>query len=117
MIKAKEIFQKGVQDGLYARLFKSDDDKSYFEIDLHFLSVGAAITSILWWFDEIVIPHFTTARANSKTIHIITGYGKSRMENIVKKENNYAKQGIAKHVRKVLDLLNLKEIPQHNMGM
>lgn len=117
MEKAREIFQQGVQHGLYARLFKSDDNNSYFEIDLHFLSVGAAITAILCWFDEFVIPHFTTTDPNSKTIHIITGYGKSRMENIVKKENTYAKQGIAKHVRKVLELLNLKEIPQHNIGM
>ena len=43
MEKAREIFQQGVQHGLYARLFKSDDNNSYFEIDLHFLSVGAGM--------------------------------------------------------------------------
>lgn len=113
LTKAREIFNQGIKLGFYTRLFKSNNDNSYIEIDLHFLSVGAAITATLWWFDECIIPNISTV----KTMHIITGYGKSRMENIVKKENTYAKLGIAKHVRKVLDLLQLKEIKQSNMGM
>ena len=53
---AKQIFLEGINIGYFAKIAMIGE--KYANIDLHFLSLGAAETAVLWWFEDFLIPHF-----------------------------------------------------------
>ena len=74
----RELFQEGVKEGFYARVSRLGNH--WFELDLHFLSLGGGEIALGWWFEECLVPYMKDAEKlkEVKSISIVTGYGKTR---------------------------------------
>jgi pentatricopeptide repeat protein len=51
----RKLFQEGVEKGFYARV--SRVGTQWFELDLHFLSLGGGEIALGWWFEECLLPY------------------------------------------------------------
>ena len=76
---SRRLFQEGVRKGFYARVSRLGEQ--WWELDLHFLSLGGGEIALGWWFEECLVPYLVNGSklAAVKSINIVTGYGKTRM--------------------------------------
>ncbi|KAL9188226.1 hypothetical protein ACHAXT_006604 [Thalassiosira profunda] len=108
---AEDIFQEGVQRGFYAKVSRLGGQ--WFELDLHFLSLGGGETALRWWFEKCLVPYLGDSKelANVKSIDIVTGYGKTRSRGARRGDDS-----MRKRVRAMLSFMNVRELEQPNLG-
>ena len=84
----------------------------WLELDLHFLSLGGGEVALQWWFEECLVPYFNSEKlAAVKTVHIVTGYGKTRWRGAREGDD-----GMRKRIRAMLGFMNIHEFEQPNKG-
>jgi pentatricopeptide repeat protein len=107
----RKLFQEGVEKGFYARV--SRVGTQWFELDLHFLSLGGGEIALGWWFEECLLPYIkdTEKLKEVNSISIVTGYGKTRLRG-----RRQGDDGMRKRVKAMLRFMNIKELPQNNAG-
>lgn len=107
----RKLFQEGVEKGFYARV--SRVGTQWFELDLHFLSLGGGEIALGWWFEECLLPYIkdTEKLREVNSISIVTGYGKTRLRG-----RRQGDDGMRKRVKAMLRFMNIKELPQNNAG-
>ena len=108
---AEQIFHDGVSRGFYAKVSRLGTQ--WFELDLHFLSLGGGETALRWWFEKCLVPYLGNSKelASVKSIDIVTGYGKTRSRVVRKGDDS-----MRKRVRAMLSFMNVCEIVQPNLG-
>jgi len=108
---ARKLFEEGVKKGFYARVSRLG--KQWWELDLHFLSLGGGEIALGWWFEECLVPYLVnnSKLAAVKSINIVTGYGKTRMRGA-----RHGDDGMRKRVRGMLRYMKVKEQEQPNRG-
>eukprot|EP00522_Entomoneis_paludosa_P007935 CAMPEP_0172447950 /NCGR_PEP_ID=MMETSP1065-20121228/7079_1 /TAXON_ID=265537 /ORGANISM="Amphiprora paludosa, Strain CCMP125" /LENGTH=973 /DNA_ID=CAMNT_0013199323 /DNA_START=426 /DNA_END=3348 /DNA_ORIENTATION=- len=107
----RELFREGVQKGYYAQVSRLG--KQWFELDLHFLSLGGGEIALSWWFEECLTPFLedTSKLEPIHTISIVTGYGKTRTRG--RRQGN---DGMKKRVQAMLNFMGVKEMAEDNAG-
>jgi pentatricopeptide repeat protein len=107
----RTLFQEGVEKGFYARV--SRVGTQWFELDLHFLSLGGGEIALGWWFEECLLPYIkdTEKLKAVNSISIVTGYGKTRLRG-----RRQGDDGMRKRVKAMLRFMNIIELPQNNAG-
>lgn len=107
----RELFNVGVQKGFYAKVSRIGG--SWFELDLHFLSLGAGEIAFGWWFEECLTPWLQDREKLEaiKSISIVTGYGKTRTRG-----RRHGDDGMRKRCKAMIRYLHLKEVDQENAG-
>ena len=105
------LFEEGVQKGFYAKVSRLGEH--WFELDLHFLSLGGGEIALGWWFEECLVPYLnnTEKLKNVKSISIVTGYGKTRTRG-----RRFGDDGMRKRCKAMLQFMNIQELPQPNAG-
>lgn len=84
----------------------------WLELDLHFLSLGGGEVALQWWFEECLVPYFQSEKlAAVKTVHIVTGYGKTRWRGAREGDD-----GMRKRIGAMLSFMNIHEFEQPNKG-
>lgn len=108
---AEKIFHEGVGRGFYAKVSRLGTQ--WFELDLHFLSLGGGETALRWWFEKCLVPYLGDSKELSsvKSIDIVTGYGKTRSRVVRKGDDS-----MRKRVRAMLSFMNVCEVVQPNLG-
>jgi len=108
---ARQLFQEGVKKGFYARVSRLGTQ--WFELDLHFLSLGGGEVALGWWFEECLLPYLedTQKLSDVNSISIVTGYGKTRLRG-----RRHGDDGMRKRVKAMLRFMNIKELSQDNAG-
>lgn len=100
----------GIERGFYAKVSRLGEQ--WLELDLHFLSLGGGEVALQWWFEECLVPYFNSEKlAAVKTIHIVTGYGKTRWRGARDGDD-----GMRKRIRAMLSFMNVHEFEQPNKG-
>lgn len=107
----RKLFEEGVEKGFYARVSRLGEQ--WFELDLHFLSLGGGEIALGWWFEECLVNYLcnTSRLASVKSISIVTGYGKTRLRG-----RRQGDDGMRKRCRAMLDFMNIRELKQQNTG-
>lgn len=107
----RSLFEEGVKKGFYARVSRLGEQ--WFELDLHFLSLGGGEIALGWWFEKCLVPYLnnTDTLKTVKSISIVTGYGKTRTRG-----RRYGDDGMRKRCKAMLQFMNIKEIEQSNAG-
>jgi hypothetical protein len=107
----RRLFEVGVERGFYAKVSRLGE--VWFELDLHFLSLGGGEIALGWWFEECLVPYLTdTDRlATVKSISIVTGYGKTRTRG-----RRHGDDGMRKRCRAMLRFMGIAEHEQSNLG-
>ncbi|KAL7559726.1 hypothetical protein ACA910_003311 [Epithemia clementina (nom. ined.)] len=107
----RDLFREGIEKGFYAQVSRLG--KQWFELDLHFLSLGGGEIALSWWFEECLTPFLKdTAKLEPiHTISIVTGYGKTRTRG--RRQGN---DGMKKRVQAMLRFMKIKEMPEDNAG-
>lgn len=107
----RTLFEEGVRKGFYARVSRLGEQ--WFELDLHFLSLGGGEIALGWWFEECLVPYLmNTERLQSvNSISIVTGYGKTRTRG-----RRHGDDGMRKRCKAMLGFMNIKEVDQSNAG-
>ena len=107
----RDLFTVGVERGFYAKVSRLGE--SWFELDLHFLSLGGGEIALGWWFEECLVPYLqnTDKLASVKSISIVTGYGKTRTRG-----RRHGDDGMRKRCKAMLSFMNIKEHDQSNLG-
>ena len=105
------MFEVGVERGFYAKVSRLGEQ--WFELDLHFLSLGGGEIALGWWFEECLVPYLSdTDKLNSvKSISIVTGYGKTRTRG-----RRNGDDGMRKRCRAMLRFMGITEQEQPNLG-
>ena len=105
------LFEEGVKKGFYARVSRLGEQ--WFELDLHFLSLGGGEIALGWWFEECLVPYLvnTERLKNVNSISIVTGYGKTRTRG-----RRHGNDGMRKRCKAMLQFMNIREIDQSNAG-
>lgn len=105
------LFEVGVERGFYAKVSRLGEQ--WFELDLHFLSLGGGEIALGWWFEECLVPYLTDTEklATVKSISIVTGYGKTRTRG-----RRHGDDGMRKRCKAMLEFMNIKEHEQPNLG-
>jgi len=108
---SRRLFEEGVRKGFYARVSRLGEQ--WWELDLHFLSLGGGEIALGWWFEECLVPFLVNGSklAAVKSINIVTGYGKTRMRGA-----RHGDDGMRKRVRGMLRYMNVQEKEQPNKG-
>ena len=107
----RRLFEVGVERGFYAKVSRLGEQ--WFELDLHFLSLGGGEIALGWWFEECLVPYLSdTDKLNSvKSISIVTGYGKTRTRG-----RRNGDDGMRKRCRAMLGFMGIIEQEQPNLG-
>ena len=107
----RDLFIVGVERGFYAKVSRLGE--SWFELDLHFLSLGGGEIALGWWFEECLVPYLqnTDKLESVKSISIVTGYGKTRTRG-----RRHGDDGMRKRCKAMLSFMNIKEHDQSNLG-
>lgn len=107
----RTLFQEGVEKGFYARVSRLATH--WFELDLHFLSLGGGEIALGWWLEDCLVPYFmdTSKLQTVTSISIVTGYGKTRTRG-----RRQGDDGMKKRVSAMLGYMNIYELPQENAG-
>ncbi|GAX29107.1 hypothetical protein FisN_7Hh296 [Fistulifera solaris] len=107
----RTLFEEGVRKGFYARVSRLGEQ--WFELDLHFLSLGGGEIALGWWFEECLVPYLmNTERLKAvNSISIVTGYGKTRTRG-----RRFGDDGMRKRCKAMLGFMNIKEVDQANAG-
>ena len=107
----RRLFEEGVKKGFYACVSRLG--KQWFELDLHFLSLGGGEIALGWWFEECLVPYLvnTEKLRGVNSISIVTGYGKTRTRG-----RRLGDDGMRKRCRAMLRFMNIKEVDQKNAG-
>lgn len=107
----RRLFEQGVQKGFYARVSRLGTH--WFELDLHFLSLGGGEIALGWWFEVCLLPflHDTSKLGSVSSISIVTGYGKTRARG-----RRAGDDGMKKRVQAMLKFMGISELPQQNAG-
>lgn len=107
----RRLFEEGVKKGFYARVSRLA--KHWFELDLHFMSLGGGEIALGWWFEECLVPFMvnTDKLKDVKSISIVTGYGKTRTRG--RREGD---DGMRKRCKAMLRYMNINEHEQPNKG-
>jgi hypothetical protein len=97
------LFEEGVKQGFYARVSRLA--KHWFELDLHFLSLGGGEIALGWWFEECLVPYLmnTEKLKDVKSISIVTGYGKTRTRG-----RRMGDDGMRKRCKAMLEFMGIK---------
>jgi pentatricopeptide repeat protein len=105
------LFEEGVKKGFYARVSRLG--QQWFELDLHFLSLGGGEIALGWWFEECLVPFLmdTSKLEQVNSISIVTGYGKTRTRG-----RRQGDDGMKKRVQAMLSFMDIYELPQNNAG-
>jgi hypothetical protein len=105
------LFEEGVKKGFYAKVSRLATH--WFELDLHFLSLGGGEIAMGWWFEECLVPYLNnTDKLNEiKSISIVTGFGKTRTRG-----RRQGDDGMRKRCKAMLAFMNIEENEQHNLG-
>lgn len=105
------LFEEGVKKGFYARVSRLGEH--WFELDLHFLSLGGGEIALGWWFEECLVPYLvnTELLQKVKSISIVTGYGKTRTRG-----RRQGDDGMRKRCKAMLRFMKIKEVEQANAG-
>ena len=101
----------GVEKGFYAKVSRLGEH--WFELDLHFLSLGGGEIALGWWFEDCLVPYLkdTSKLETVKSISIVTGYGKTRTRG-----RRHGDDGMRKRCKAMLRFMNIKENEQTNAG-
>eukprot|EP00523_Entomoneis_sp_CCMP467_P016190 CAMPEP_0168783450 /NCGR_PEP_ID=MMETSP0725-20121227/9697_1 /TAXON_ID=265536 /ORGANISM="Amphiprora sp., Strain CCMP467" /LENGTH=929 /DNA_ID=CAMNT_0008833437 /DNA_START=237 /DNA_END=3026 /DNA_ORIENTATION=+ len=107
----RDLFREGIDKGFYAQVSRLG--KQWFELDLHFLSLGGGEIALTWWFEECLTPFLEDTKKLEPihTISIVTGYGKTRTRG--RRQGN---DGMKKRVQAMLKYMGVKEMPEDNAG-
>ena len=107
----RKLFKVGVERGFYAKVSRLGEQ--WFELDLHFLSLGGGEIALGWWFEECLVPYLTDTDklATVKSISIVTGYGKTRTRG-----RRHGDDGMRKRCRAMLRFMGITESDQPNLG-
>jgi hypothetical protein len=107
----RRLFEVGVERGFYAKVSRLGEQ--WFELDLHFLSLGGGEIALGWWFEECLVPYLsdTDKLANVKSISIVTGYGKTRTRG-----RRHGDDGMRKRCKAMLRFMGITESEQPNLG-
>jgi pentatricopeptide repeat protein len=107
----RRLFEVGVERGFYAKVSRLGEQ--WFELDLHFLSLGGGEIALGWWFEECLVPYLsdTDKLANVKSISIVTGYGKTRTRG-----RRHGDDGMRKRCKAMLRFMGITESDQPNLG-
>ena len=107
----RRLFEVGVERGFYAKVSRLGEQ--WFELDLHFLSLGGGEIALGWWFEECLVPYLSdTDKLNSvKSMSIVTGYGKTRTRG-----RRNGDDGMRKRCRAMLRFMGITEQEQPNLG-
>ena len=107
----RRLFEVGVERGIYAKVSRLGEQ--WFELDLHFLSLGGGEIALGWWFEKCLVPYLSdTDKLDSvKSISIVTGYGKTRTRG-----RRTGDDGMRKRCRAILRFMGIKEQEQPNLG-
>lgn len=107
----RKLFEVGVERGFYAKVSRLGEQ--WFELDLHFLSLGGGEIALGWWFEECLVPYLTNTErlATVKSISIVTGYGKTRTRG-----RRHGDDGMRKRCRAMLRFMGITEHEQSNLG-
>lgn len=107
----RTLFEEGVRKGFYARVSRLGEQ--WFELDLHFLSLGGGEIALGWWFEECLVPYLvnTEKLKSVNSISIVTGYGKTRTRG-----RRHGDDGMRKRCKAMLGFMNIKEVDQSNAG-
>lgn len=105
------MFEVGVERGFYAKVSRLGEQ--WFELDLHFLSLGGGEIALGWWFEECLVPYLsdTDKLSSVKSISIVTGYGKTRTRG-----RRNGDDGMRKRCRAMLRFMGITEQEQPNLG-
>jgi hypothetical protein len=105
------LFEEGIQKGFYAKVSRLGEH--WFELDLHFLSLGGGEIALGWWFEECLVPYLvnTEKLKNVKSISIVTGYGKTRTRG-----RRFGDDGMRKRCKAMLQFMSIQELAQPNAG-
>jgi hypothetical protein len=105
------LFEEGVKKGFYARVSRLA--KQWFELDLHFLSLGGGEIALGYWFEEVLLPYLKNSDKlkEVKSISIVTGYGKTRTRG-----RRQGDDGMRKRTLAMLRFMNIHELEQPNLG-
>lgn len=97
------LFEEGVKQGFYARVSRLA--KHWFELDLHFLSLGGGEIAMGWWFEECLMPYLinTEKLRDIKSISIVTGYGKTRTRG-----RRHGDDGMRKRCKAMLTFMGIR---------
>lgn len=98
------LFEEGVKQGFYARVSRLA--KQWFELDLHFLSLGGGEIAMGWWFEVCLVPYLVNKcekLKDVKSISIVTGYGKTRTRG-----RRQGDDGMRKRCRAMLNFLGIR---------
>lgn len=108
---ARKLFHEGVKLGFYAKVSRLEP--AWLELDLHFLSLGAGETALIWWLEEALVPLLNDAKKfeNIKSIGIVTGCGRHRTRGSRDKGD-----GMKKRIRAQLQFAGIKETEAPNPG-
>jgi hypothetical protein len=87
--------------------------EQWFELDLHFLSLGGGEIALGWWFEVCLVPYLndTDKLSSVRSISIVTGYGKTRTRG-----RRNGDDGMRKRCRAMLSFMGIKEQEQPNLG-
>lgn len=107
----RRLFEEGAKKGFYARVSRLGEQ--WFELDLHFLSLGGGEIALGWWFEECLVPFLrdTSKLEKVNLISIVTGYGKTRTRG-----RRIGDDGMKKRVSAMLRFMDIHELPQKNAG-
>jgi hypothetical protein len=107
----RKLFEVGIERGFYAKVSRLGEQ--WFELDLHFLSLGGGEIALGWWFEECLVPYLTDTEklASVKSISIVTGYGKTRTRG-----RRNGDDGMRKRCRAMLQFMGVVEQEQPNLG-
>jgi pentatricopeptide repeat protein len=107
----RTLFEEGIMKGFYARVSRLA--KNWFELDLHFMSLGGGEIGLGWWFEECLVPYLSDPEKLSeiKSISIVTGYGKTRTRG-----RRQGDDGMRKRVKAMLTYMEIVEMEQPNLG-
>jgi pentatricopeptide repeat protein len=98
------LFEEGVKQGFYARVSRLA--KHWFELDLHFLSLGGGEIATGWWFEVCLVPYLGNQcekLKDVKSISIVTGYGKTRTRG-----RRVGDDGMRKRCRAMLSFMGIR---------
>jgi pentatricopeptide repeat protein len=98
------LFEEGVKQGFYARVSRLA--KHWFELDLHFLSLGGGEIAMGWWFEVCLVPYLVNKcekLKEVKSISIVTGYGKTRTRG-----RRVGDDGMRKRCRAMLSFMGIR---------
>jgi hypothetical protein len=105
----RTLFEEGVEKGFYAKVSRLGEH--WFELDLHFMSLGGGEIACGWWFEECLVPYLqdTDKLKNVKSISIVTGFGKTRTRG-----RRHGDDGMRKRIKAMLRYMNIGELDSDN---